>query len=887
MVRVRPRFLKDRVLLVLTVLVGVHLASSVVIGLLVILPSFTSLEWQKAMTDLSRCVDALEREQRHVLTLCGDWAVWDDTYRFVIDDNEDFISSNLVPETLEKTTGINLVFIVDREGRVKASILYTPSSDQAVRLRQFPETQWPLDHPLLQHADIDSEIHGLAMTEVGPLLVASRPIVTSQNQGPIHGTIIMGRLLADDLLANLQRDLHLTFAVRDLRSADLSAEERQLAGEEIAAGRRILSETDAHPQRGYALLRDVSGEPALLLVADLPRQIVTRGLMALRYSLSSSVLAAVILLGTVYWLMHRLVLKRVEALQRGVAVIDASGDLSLRVPADGADELAALGAKLNQMLEGAQNSEAALRQSRAAADAANQQKSRFLSNVSHEMRTPINGIMGFCDAILRCDSLETARQQVRIILRESNVLLMLINDLLDLSKIESGKLVLERTGVDLLQLLAELIQSAGVQARAKGLELVSDMAPDVHRRITSDPLRLRQILLNLISNAVKFTEHGEVRVTVRRHPADGPSCLRFTVRDTGIGIPEDRQESIFESFAQVDVSTTRKYGGTGLGLAIVRQLVGLLGGELGLDSAPGRGSTFWFVIPAEPAPEEEEETVGVRPADEWVEDDTTRPGRILFAEDYVTNQEVARLFLEEVGHEVTIVSNGREAVEACRRTTFDVILLDQQMPVMDGTEAATCIRRESTPNMSVPIVALTASADAETRAACRQAGMDDVVTKPIRRDALVAAVGRWVGQRPATAVVLERHPAAPQSPEGPLATAPIDLESAVREFGGREVFERVLTRFLAQVGGQLAGLRVALAQREREALRRRSHALKGGAATLEAHPLAEAAGRLEAASAGADLQMLQTFVEAIVLEVRRLTEYVQASSYPAGSVTYA
>ncbi|MGA2499145.1 MAG: ATP-binding protein [Tepidisphaeraceae bacterium] len=213
-----------------------------------------------------------------------------------------------------------------------------------------------------------------------------------------------------------------------------------------------------------------------------------------------------------------------------------------------------------------------LRKAKEAAEEASRLKSRFLSNVSHEIRTPLNGIMGFAEAILTSTTLEAARQQSQVILRESNVLLMLVNDLLDLVKIESGKLVLERVPVDLCQILRELSQSAGMQARAKGLGFVATIAVDVPGHILSDPLRLRQIILNLISNAIKFTERGEVRVSVEWVPDDNRPGVRVSVRDTGIGIPADKQQAIFDSFTQVDVSTTRKYGGTGLGLAIVRQL---------------------------------------------------------------------------------------------------------------------------------------------------------------------------------------------------------------------------------------------------------------------------------------------------------------------------
>ena len=513
-----------------------------------------------------------------------------------------------------------------------------------------------------------------------------------------------------------------------------------------------------------------------------------------------------------------------------------------------------------------------LREAKEAAEEASRLKSRFLSNVSHEIRTPLNGIMGFAEAILSSTTLEAARQQSQVILRESNVLLMLVNDLLDLVKIESGKLVLECVPVDLYQILRELSQSAGMQARARGLGFVATIAVDVPGRILSDPLRLRQILLNLVSNALKFTERGEVRVSVERAPDDSRPRVRVAVRDTGIGVPADKQQAIFETFTQADVSTTRKYGGTGLGLAIVRQLVGLLGGEIGLESAPGQGSTFWFVVPAEPAPGDvvaatEAESAVAAPAG------PVRHGHILFAEDYPTNQEIARLFLEGAGHQVSVVSNGREAVEACARTAFDLILMDLHMPVMDGQTAAAQIRQGGTPNAAVPIVALTASADAETRAACPQYGINGVLTKPIRREALLATVQHWLGQGLSVGSGSGQPAPEPHTAQPREQAPPIDLDVATREFGGREIVTRLTAQFLEHADTQVAALRTAMESVDREALRQTAHAIKGAAATLEAAPLAQRAAEVETASASAQQADLRPLLQSLEMELQRLYRY--------------
>ncbi len=872
------RLLKYRVPLILIVLMGIYLAASGFIGSWTIMPSFAALDRAEAMTNLQRCADAIDREAQHVGTLAADWGAWDDTYRFVIEPNQAYATANLLPETLAEASRINLAFFLDTQGHVVAHVLYDAEQKASLHLPEFPETDWPAEHPLLRHARPDTCIQGLVMTQAGPMLVASHPIVTSRGEGPVRGTIVLGRFLNEALVAGLRRDLHLDFVLRDPRSQHETEEAGNILTALRSQPQGVLVPAGKQRQRGIVALQDIYGEPALLLAVDLERSILAKGRLALSYAHASDVGAAILVLVITCWLMRRLVLKRIANMGNAVLEIDARGDRSLRVPIDGEDELSLLARQINHMLGQVESSEHALRESQRAAEAANQAKSQFLSNVSHEIRTPMNGIMGFCEAIIGASSLDAARKHAGIILRESGVLVMLVNDLLDLARLEAGKLGVERTRCDLHQLMEELAQTLTIQTRNKGLKFETSLAPDVPRWIWGDPLRLRQVLLNLATNAVKFTEQGHVRIVVECTSANQVDRLCFSVHDTGIGIAPDKLEEIFDAFTQSELSTSRKYGGSGLGLSIVRQLVCLMGGRLQVESQLGQGSVFSFWVPLEPVLDAGSGSITHEQVTQDVQIDL-QPAHVLVADDYATNRDVARLFLEDAGQHVVLVTNGSEAVQACDEQPFDVIVLDIQMPVMDGLEAVKRIRQGASTNARRPILALTASADADTYNMCVQAGFSEVITKPIRRAALLAAVSGWRDrehastQAPAEELVIESFGDTPES------LPPIDIETAVLEFGSAEVFSEVVGKFMTSAEEQVTELRDALVRQERTALRGIAHKMKGGAATLEAVPLAEAAAHLDSVAATAQFDQLQQQVEDVAEELHRLVQFVQASPH--------
>lgn len=703
----------------------------------VLLERYRELESRFVSDDSSRAHDALLARANYLEAKAIDWGYWDDTYQFIVQKDSAYIDSNLTDESIV-FLGIEQVVYFD----IALNVVYR----KAVDLESGKETPFPelVQQRLLKSGLLEkggSEIKkGVLLTEEYPFLFVAVPIRTSERLGIPRGYVVFIVPIRDALVAEIAQVTHTVVNIVQLselgkKSIDFSA----LDSEHEDYYSRIISDNEIS---AYRLIRQADGTPAFVVEVVIPRLVFAQGVSTLRTLRINLIILSLIggLLALLF--LERFVLSRIALLDKDVNAIACGGDISKRVAISGSDELSRLEENINAMLHGLELAQLEIVRAKEKAEAASRAKSEFLANMSHEIRTPMNGVLGMASLLGDTELTEGQRDYLRTIISSAESLLRVINDILDLSRIEARRVELVRDTFNFKEMLDDIHSLFHPAAQAKQLVLRSNLDAEIPASLSGDRGRIRQVLINLVGNSIKFTKQGEVEIRIVLRGRVGESAwIQIVVRDTGIGIPGDKLSHVFEQFNQVDNSVSRNFGGTGLGLTISSELVKLMGGDIKVESQVGVGSVFTvdLTLPVVQAEGKKLELSSSRTSPVF-----TKEHRVLLAEDNIVNRNLAVKMLEKLGVAVDIAENGERAVDQMRQHHYDLVFMDCSMPVLDGFLATQQIRREL--SKKVPIIAFTASAMEGDRERCLAAGMSDFLAKPFRREDFEAIISRWLSK---------------------------------------------------------------------------------------------------------------------------------------------
>ena len=690
--------------------------------------------------EVERAENAVTNITTEMASHAIDWAQWDDTYKYVAVRDPSFIEQNVTKTTLN-ALDIDFMGIVDDSGQW----IFT------VDFQRDPEHLTPWDDSLLRLLDAespyrhftgnDSTVSGLVRSGTQLYAVVShriRPSIPGDNPG--NGTLIFGSYLTPETISHLAAQILIPLEVRPVMESERDPEPRTAGTQRIT---RIWT-TSGQEIVGEKILTGVDGMPVAQLTVREPRAIFQVGAQSTRVTILAAAIMIILVGFLGAFLLERGMVRRMMTVIADLRKIEVSKDAGRRVREGGKDEISTLATCINHMLAALEHSTNELRDAMKAAEVANRAKGEFLATMSHEIRTPMNAIIALSEIMADTTLSDEQRRLLGMVRSSADHLLLIINDVLDYSKVEEGKLVLGSEPFDIRTELRRVVEPLEALAAKKDLVFIAEIDNDVPALLRGDPRRVEQILFNLIGNAVKFTDEGGIvaRIGLVRRTETGV-ILRISVMDTGIGIPAQEHKRIFERFTQLDSSDTRRYSGTGLGLAICSRIASIMGGRMWFRSRLGLGTVFCCEAPFD---EVSSNAAAAAQLPAGHPESSVQPGhgtgvRVLAIEDNEVNLFVLRKILETAGHSVWTAPSGEAGVELVKERQFEIILLDIQMPGMDGFATAAAIRQyESGLGRRTPIVAVSANVFEDVRQRCESAGMDGFVAKPISRKSLFRQV---------------------------------------------------------------------------------------------------------------------------------------------------
>jgi len=694
-------------------------------------PAFEEFERQSSEEAVLRVSRMLDEELRALEVMNMEYSQWDASYEFAQDRNPGYLEENLIPEYWSGLD-IHMVAMFDTQGEELFSWISDPSGTSDISLSDELPVLLAADHPLLTLESPGDALQGLLTAQSGLMHLVAHPILTNEGEGPAVGSFIVGQWLTDEHIQALGKRATTALMLLPVDSERTPAEVKALMSEQRAFDEVVHVRADEFSVRGYMTLTDLFNAPVAIIEVTAPRAIAAIGETTVHSTMLALAVASALFLSAALLFFERVITKPVSRLTRQITRMRESGDLDVDIGSKRSDEVGIMAREFGALAHQLSNARKDLESARDEAMAMSEAKSEFLARMSHEIRTPMNGVLGMTE-LLRETPLDDRQQRFATTIYESaESLLSIINDILDISKIEAGKIELDIAPFNLQNVVEECLELLAEMAHNKGLELACIIPTGTNVYVKGDPVRLRQILMNLVGNALKFTMQGEVIVRVKQSQNEsGISTYCFEVEDTGIGVSAKKQKHIFEPFAQEDGSNTRRFGGTGLGLSISRQLVELMGGQIGVRSKLERGSSFWFT-----AQLAEDQATSSHPQPYVLAGRTA-----LVVDDNATNREILRHQLEGWDMQVELACSGSEALALLKGSAgvhahFDIMLFDMAMPGMDGLQLAQAVRKEARYRQTKIVMLSSISRDNIKREHDLH-GPDDWLAKPVRQSRLL------------------------------------------------------------------------------------------------------------------------------------------------------